>query len=820
MPEVITSLPCQRYELIVRSLGDRGPYVVKDPDSGSYYHFGEEEHFLLTQLDGRRDSDTIRAGFAERFGQLLAAEELKEFLSMAEERGLLQGASQEKERRSQGELKESSRLAAASDDASAPLGLRLLYWRKNIFDPDRLFTWLAPKIRWFWTPGFVVLSAGSIVLAVFILWNNGQNLAGSFQNALRWETALLAWLVLMFVTTCHEFAHGLTCKYHGGEVHEVGFLMIFFMPCFYCNVSDAWLFREKSKRLWVTLAGGYFELFVWALAVFIWRVTLPDSLVNYLAFVVLSACGVQTLFNFNPLLKLDGYYLLSDWLEIPNLQQRSGDYVKGLARWLLWGAARPVDNWHGSGSRAIRRSLLLYGLVSWLYSLSFLVVMLVVLSRVFGARWGVVGLACTGLLAFLSIRGLFHGFAAGEVRRMILFRHKRTALWALIVGAVAAALCFTQIEDRVGGSFQLRPATRAEIRAPVAGFVQAVSYDEGDRVPPGELLARLEVPDLECRLAQKRAEVSEVQARLRLLRIGPRPEEVTEQRQRTARAKAWRELGDQDLKRMRKAHDEEQDQRVKHITAASAERDVALDNYQRATSLLRRQALSEQEFHEAEGRYRVSQARLAEAESAKRAHEAKGTLEAEDEVAKREKELADAQAALRLLEAGTRPEEIQSEQARLVRLQAEVRHLESQRQRQVIVSPVTGLVTTPRLKEKVGQYVHEGDLICVVEEPAGLEAEISLAEQDAARIRASQRIELKARALPFETYVTQVDRVAPAAGHGDVQSTVIVYCRISEESDQLRPGMTGYARLYMGRHPVGRILLERALRFIRTEFWW
>src|SRR5262249_18052884 len=174
-------------------------------------------------------------------------------------------------------------------------------------------------------------------------------------------------------------------------------------------------------------------------------------------------------------------------------------------------------------------------------------VMLVVLSRFLGVRWGLLGLAATGLLTFLSLRGLFHGFAAGEVRKMILFRHKRTVLWALIIGAVAAALHFVEIEDRVGGTFQLRPATRAEVRAPVAGFVQAVSYDEGDRVCPGEVLARLEVPDLESRLAQKCAEVSEVQARLKLLRIGPRPEEVAEQRQRAARAKAWRELGEQEL---------------------------------------------------------------------------------------------------------------------------------------------------------------------------------------------------------------------------------------------------------------------------------
>src|SRR5262249_32880413 len=133
--------------------------------------------------------------------------------------------------------------------AHPPPGCRqsILHWRKSFFDPDRLFTWLAPKLWFFWTRTFLVFSAGCILLACGLIWVNRHELAGSFPHALRWETAVLVWLTVLVVTLLHESAHGLTCKHHGGEVHEVGFLLLCLIPCFYCNVSDAWLFREKSR---------------------------------------------------------------------------------------------------------------------------------------------------------------------------------------------------------------------------------------------------------------------------------------------------------------------------------------------------------------------------------------------------------------------------------------------------------------------------------------------------------------------------------------------------------------------------------------------
>jgi multidrug efflux pump subunit AcrA (membrane-fusion protein) len=797
-------LPARRPELVIRSLGEQGPYVIKNPNSGTYYQLGEEEHFLLAQLDGTRSAEAITTAFAERFGQALSPEELGEFLAMARGQGFLQDDPGTQRRPGA----DNGLVAAAPSPRQS-----LLYWRKNFFDPDRLFTWLEPRIRFFWTGGFLLVSAGCILLAVVLVGLNRGQVASSALQALRWETALWAWLTLFVVTMLHEAAHGLTCKHYGGEVHEIGFLLLFFLPCFYCNVSDAWLFKEKSKRLWVTFAGGYLELFLWALAVFVWRLTVPDGLVHYLAFVVLSVCGVQTLFNFNPLLKLDGYYLLSDWLEVPNLRQRALAFLTAHLRWLLWGAPRPA--------RAHRGQLLLgFGLASWLYSLAFLLLMLVGLAHFLGRQWGAVGIAAAVVLGLVSTRGLLQGISAGEVRKMMLLRHKRKVVWVLLLGGVAAVLGLVPMEDRAGGPFQVRPATRAELRAPVAGFLQAVYCDEGDRVSAGTVVARLEVPDLASRIAQKQAEVREAQARLRLLEAGPRHEELVEQRRRVERARAWRDLAQQDLTRTRQALAAELVRLDNQVAQALAELEAAQVAAYRARTLAGKAALSDEQYRDAERRYRVSQAQVEQAQAERRARQAKGTLEAEAELARRDKEQADAQATLRLLEAGTRPEEIEAERARLARLQEEARYLGGLKSKRWVHSPVAGLVTTPRLKETVGQYVREGELIGVIEESSRFEVEIVLAEQEVARVRPGQAVGLKARVLPLATLPARVERVAPAAGRGEVQATVTIYGQLEDAPAELRPGMTGYARISTGPRPVGEVLLDRTLRLLRTELWW
>ncbi|HMB07025.1 MAG TPA: HlyD family efflux transporter periplasmic adaptor subunit, partial [Isosphaeraceae bacterium] len=444
--------------------------------------------------------------------------------------------------------------------------------------------------------------------------------------------------------------------------------------------------------------------------------------------------------------------------------------------------------------------------------------------------WGLVGLVIILPLVIATARSLFQGFFAGEVTEMIRRRRTRTAVWASILGLLPLVLALGH-EDWAGGSFLLRSQSQVELCAPIAGFLREVYHEEGEWISPGALLARMEVPDLENRLEQARASVRESQARLRLLEIGPRPEEVEEQRHRVARAEAWRDLARTDLQRKGQALRAELERLEGQVAQARAEIDYAAGVLTRDTRLQGRGFLSEEQHHEAEAKHRIALAQLAQALAQIAARRAEGTLEAEAELARRAKELADAHATLTLLEAGSRPEEIAAERARLARLETEVRYLEGLQEKTRVTSPVGGRLTTPHLRELVGHYYREGEPIGEIKATSVLEAEITLSEQDAARIRLGQRVELKIRTLLFQKFHARVDRIAPIAvpfqktpdtpiPPGEVPASVTVACRLEDPSSVLRPGMTGYAHIARGRRPIGEIVAERLLHLLRTEYWW
>ena len=740
-------LPARRPELVIRSLGKKGKYIMKDPRAGAYFQIGEQEFFLLNQLDGSRSAEAICGAFAKHFDQTLSGEELEEFVRMAQRRGFLE----------QGANSKSDRLCAPPVRRQG-----ILYWRKSLCNPDRFFTWLAPKLWFLWTRAFFIFSAGCIVLAAFIFWSNRYELGRDLAHTLGWGTGAITWLALAIVTALHESAHGLTCKRFGGEVREIGFLLLYFRPAFYCNVSDAWLFTEKVKRLWVTFAGAYCELFLWGLATVCWRVTEPSSALNYLALIVMAITGITSLFNLNPLIKLDGYYLLSDFLEIPNLRPRAFGYMGARLKSLCLRSAGE----RMTLSPRERRIFWTYGLLATAYSYWFLALAISWLGSSLVGRyqgWGFVLFA--SLLGFVFRRPLRRCLSEGTALLASIEKARHTAwrllkLTALLAVLLAAAFS-VRMELKVSGEFRILPGKNSEVRTEVEGIIAEIPVEEGQPVQQGQVLARLADRDYRSELEKIEAEIAAMRATLKLLKTGARPEEIA----------------------------------LANVVVAKNQ-----DRLQFAKGRLEMDA-------------QLYESRLV---SLKELQETKETL------AVRQKELEEAADKLNVLLAGSRLEEIEAKEAEINRSKTQEQYLQQQLNLLVVTSPISGIVTTRHLKEKVGQSLRKGDLISVVHELDTVNAEVTVPEQEIANVTPGQRVVFKARAYPEGKFAGIVGSIAPIANRQEDQPgrrVFLVTSQIGNECQLLKSEMTGQAKIYCGKRRVIDLLTRRFARYLRVEFW-
>jgi putative peptide zinc metalloprotease protein len=315
-------------------------WVLKDPLALKYYRFEEEEFAILQMLDGEATLEQIQESFERQFApQRISAAELHRLIGMLHRSGLIlaDAAGQGTALRERfDERRKQERWAALS---------QVLSLRFRGFDPDRLLDRLDRWFGWFFsTPAtcvvaLIALSALLLVGAEFDVFRAKLPRFREFFAAGNWY-----WLAvtLAFTKVLHEFGHGLACKRFGGQCHEMGVMLLCFTPCLYCNVTDSWTIPSKWRRAAIGAAGMYVELLLASLATFGWWFSHP-GLVNSLCLNVMFVSSVSTLlFNANPLLRYDGYYILSDLLEIPNLRQKASAVLRAtFAKWVLGLPERP-----------------------------------------------------------------------------------------------------------------------------------------------------------------------------------------------------------------------------------------------------------------------------------------------------------------------------------------------------------------------------------------------------------------------------------------------------------------------------------------------
>jgi putative peptide zinc metalloprotease protein len=474
-------------------------WTVKDPLTLRYYRFEDEEFAILEMLDGQTSTDQIRSRFEERFApQRLSASQLQHLLAMLHRSNLLISDAP-----GQGEQ---LHIRAGQRRAKERLGLlaNFLAIRFRGVDPDRWLTWLERRAGWLFSLPALCLTALLVVAALALVaveFDTFRARLPGFEAFFAASNWLWLAAVLGVTKVLHEFGHGLACKRFGGECHEMGVMLLVFTPCLYCNVTDSWMIGSRWRRAAVGAAGIYIELILASLATFVWWFSEP-GLVNHLALNVMFVGSVSTLlFNANPLMRFDGYYILSDLLEIPNLRQKSTAVIQRKLGWWLLGLTERPDPFLPPRRRWLFAAYTIASSVyGWLVTFSIFWFLYRVLEpyglKVVGQ---LLGLAMVFSLFVLPLIRLIRFLLVPA--RVDTVNKSRALLSCGILTAAAVGALSVPLPYYVACPFEVQPRGGRSVYVDVPGELTAVLANRGS-VAAGQPLAQLD--DLEIRLAEQR----------------------------------------------------------------------------------------------------------------------------------------------------------------------------------------------------------------------------------------------------------------------------------------------------------------------------
>lgn len=490
------SLPRLRADLVLVEQTYRGEqsYIVKDPATHKYFRFRPLEVSVMRVLQQVATAAEAVAALAQE-GIKVTSATVTKFAEKLKSMGLCERTLRERS------VLQMERLRAQRRErlSQSPFRGELFRIRWSMGDPDKFMDRTIPYLRFCFGRRFLAISVALFAVQTIILAIKWQDFTRAIGDLLTFNTSagnlLLLWVTGLSIIAIHELAHGYTCKYFGGQVHEIGAMLFYFEPAFFCNVNDAWTFPELRARLWVTAAGSWAQMVVASVAAVVWWGAAPNTALSTIALSAVLMGGITSvLMNLNPLVPLDGYYALSDWLEVPNLRQRAMAHIN----WAFQTRVLRRDLPMPPADEREERIFLVYGALAAVYITSALLIVAGVvygwLDRWLGAAGGVLFLIAVWLMARGSIAALFRGarqiWQEQHARISGFWRSRRMA--ALAVAAAIVALGFLiRRPITVTGGFEAAPASRIVLVAPDSGVVFQVFAPEGGVVEPGAPVLRI-----------------------------------------------------------------------------------------------------------------------------------------------------------------------------------------------------------------------------------------------------------------------------------------------------------------------------------------
>ena len=485
-------------------------YVLQDRMSGRYNRFSPSAYLLISLMDGRR---TVQQIWDKACGELgddvLTQNDVIRLLSQLHHADALQSDVLPD---TEGMADRATKLRQRKKVLSFinPIAIRI-----PLFDPDEFLgaTMALARPAFSWIGALLIF--GTIAYGIVLAALHWTEITGNITDRVfATENLLVLFITYPLIKAFHELGHGYAVKRWGGEVHEIGVMLLVFMPVPYVDASAAAAFRSKWARALVGSAGIIVEMLLAALALIFW-VEMEEGFTRTLLYNVMLIGGVSTLlFNGNPLLRFDGYYVFADLLEIPNLGIRSNRYLGYLIQRYGFGvkeAKSPVTAPREAGW------LFFYSIASFVYRM-FLVsaIVLLIASKFFFVGVFLAVWACIMMLGFPIAKAVWFVLASPVLRRN---RERAFAVCALVAAALATLLAVIPVPHSTVAEAVVWVPGSSVVHAKTGGVVTEVLAPIGERATVGEPLLRLEDPFLEARVGALEARAKALQLRLAAARV-------------------------------------------------------------------------------------------------------------------------------------------------------------------------------------------------------------------------------------------------------------------------------------------------------------
>ena len=488
-------------------------FVLHDPGSGRSHRFTPGARLVLNGMDGHRRMDALWAAAQRQLGEgAPTQDELINLLGQLHDADLMQcdvtPDAAELFQRSQRQSRAKARQAFGN-----PMALKL-----PLFDPHRLLDALVVLLRPLWNRWGALLwlclvgSAGLLALG-----HRAELSANVADRVLAAHNLVLLGLLFPLIKLLHELGHGVAARMRGGEVHEIGVMLLVFMPVPYVDASSASTFRSRWDRAVVGAAGMGVELALAALAMFVWLAVEP-GLVRSLAFNTMLLAGLSTLvFNGNPLLRYDGYYMLADLLEMPNLAGRANRYIGHLVERFAFGLHDTDPQANGTGERVW---LAAYAIASYSYRMAVAVAIVLFIAGQFFVVGVVLALWAAGTMILLPAWRTLALLVRAP--RLAPVRGRAYGVSAALAVVLVLALFVLPAPLRTRAEGVVWLPEQALVRAGGAGFVSQLLVAPGSLVAAGTPVAALSDPWLDAQLRVAQARQAELQARFDALFVADR----------------------------------------------------------------------------------------------------------------------------------------------------------------------------------------------------------------------------------------------------------------------------------------------------------